>query len=83
MNEVPILDLDVIARRISRGPDDCRRCGLRTVADVIDDVTIGRSCPSCGHRWTYPAPVEDPLLELADPPDMDLAPVLFELASRP
>jgi hypothetical protein len=51
-------DPAVLFRRLARGPDDCRRCGLPTVADQLQDVIVGRTCPSCSHSWTYPAPID-------------------------
>jgi hypothetical protein len=68
MNEPAILDLDTIIRRLSRGPDDCRGCGLPTVADQPAGTIVGRTFPSCGHSWTYPAPVEVTDEELAADP---------------
>jgi hypothetical protein len=65
---VPVLDVDTIVRRLARGPDDCRRCGQPTVADQVEDVIVGRSCPHCGHAWTYPAPCEVTDEELAQLP---------------
>jgi hypothetical protein len=41
MNEPPILDPEVLFRRLARGPDDCRRCGLATVADQFQHVIVG------------------------------------------
>jgi hypothetical protein len=76
-------DPAVLFRRLARGPDDCRRCGLPTVADDLDGTIVGWTCPHCGHAWTYPAPIvllelADPLLELAPAPvddeDLDVTP---------
>ena len=49
MNVPAILDPAVLFRRLSRGPNGCRRCGQPTVADQLAGTIVGRTCPPCGH----------------------------------
>ena len=68
-DQLPVPDPAVLFRRQSRRPDDCRRCGQPTITGQLAGTIVGRTCPSCGYPWTYPAPVEVTDVELDADPD--------------